>query len=107
MNEEKTKFKIPVVILWILTIVCWAILIERLIDWNGRYVSFINPIWLLVCLFVSILVFVADMLFSDIYNKPAWIIMVIIVPYFSFPLYILQKKKLLGMQRKKNNFGSK
>ncbi len=107
MNKERLKFRIPALLLWGLTLAGYVLQIIWIVFRFRDSGSAFNPLWLFILLYVTVLVFVIDMATSDIFNKVAWIIMAGVMPYITFPVYLIQKKRLLRIQRRKNDFLNK
>lgn len=104
MNKEKPKSKIPLGLMWSITILVWLLTIIWSLDWSaGNYQKF--SLILLICAqLLCLIVFIIDIIDSDIFHKAGWIIMIVIIPVLSYPIYLLQRKRLLRIQRRANNF---
>jgi hypothetical protein len=107
MIKEKSGITIPPLVLWALTIACWTIHLAWFFYRFGSSSIAINPILVLILLYFSLIVFIVDMVSSKIYNRVAWVIMLMVVPYITFPVYLLQKKRLIRIQQRKDNFTNK
>ena len=107
MNEESIKPKFHIGLMWSLTILLWVLYIIWSLNWIGHNDRTFSTILVIACQLLCWLVFIIDILRSDIYNKAAWIIMIMITPLITFPVYLFQKKRLLNLQRKKERFTQK
>ena len=107
MTKEKSEISIPPLVLWVLTIACWTIHLAWFSYKFGSSSITINPILVLLLLYFSLIVFIVDMVSSKIYNRVAWVIMLMVVPYITFPVYLFQKKRLIRIQQRKDDFTNK
>ncbi len=107
MIKEKSKISIPPLVLWVLTFASWIIYLVWAFSKYGSSSLAINPILVFLLLYVTLIVFIVDMVSSEIYNRISWIIMLMVVPYITFPVYLFQKKRLIRIQQRKENFANK
>ena len=54
---------------------------------------------------VTWIIFLAEASFTNRYNRSWWIIVLIITPIVTYPFYLLQHRKLIKMQSKKEVLG--
>jgi hypothetical protein len=104
MNEAKSKPKFPAGLLWSITVLVWLLSVVWLLDLLGDGNSVFSALLFIACQVLCQVVFIIDVAGSDIFNKTGWIIMLIIIPLISFPVYLIQRKKLLRIQRRADDF---
>lgn len=107
MNEEKSKSGIPVGLMWALTVAIWLISTIWLLDIFGNENLLFSSLIFYCFQVLCVVVFIMDIIKADIFNKPAWIIMIVFLPVISFPIYLVQRKRLIRIQERKNSFTGK
>lgn len=107
MEKRKTTVQFPTGLLWSVTILLWILVIIWALDGIGNNDRTFSSIIVLVFQLLCWIVFIIEIAGSDIYNKAAWIIMVIITPMITFPIYLFQKRRLLRIQQRKVDFMNK
>jgi apolipoprotein N-acyltransferase len=101
----ENNFRVPTAFMWLLTVLNFIPVFAFAFGLTDLVNSPFQSGIFFGILVVTLLIFLADALTSEIYNKTVWIIILILIPMVTYVIYLIQRKKLLGLQRKKVKFG--
>ncbi len=105
-NNSEKDLRVSPIIMWILVIIniylsfSWVFGLISLSD-ASLFLSMSFGIS-----FATWIIFLSDIIKSNIYNKKWWLVMMICTPLIAEPIYLIQREKLINLQKRRGNFKS-
>lgn len=104
-NHSDNNFSIPIGIMWFLVLLNWLAAFSVLFPYAVLFSSSFTYGLKTGLLFVTWVIFIADAISRARYNRTFWIIVLILTPVIAYPFYLINRKRLFNLQRKRDNFG--